>query len=118
MTFEMNRETYKIVEMTQEEIRKKIEERARLELDDHVTTGRYFGITCTDTGLIVLDKDLPYRKQRKTLMHELMHAYIDAYITKTDDFNQEALCDISANSHDIIHGIVELYYEKRGYGND
>lgn len=118
MTFEMNRETYKIVEMTQEEIRKKIGERARLELDDHVTTGRYFGITCTDTGLIILDKDLPYRKQRKTLMHELMHAYIDAYITKTDDFNQEALCDISANSHDIIHGIVELYYEKRGYGND
>lgn len=52
--------------------------------------------------------------KRKVLLHELMHVYIYSYITSYNmDFNEELLCDISGNSHDIIHKIAEDYFKNK-----
>lgn len=53
------------------------------------------------------------KKKKKTLYHELTHVYIREYLTSRDiDPNEEVLCDISANSHDIIHKIIENYFKE------
>ena len=51
--------------------------------------------------------------KRKKLMHELMHCYIEEYVSlELEDYKEETLCNISANSHDIIHKIVEDYFKE------
>ena len=49
---------------------------------------------------------------KQTLYHELMHCYLWSYIHIFNEISEEAMCDISANSHDIIHKIVEDYFEE------
>ena len=50
--------------------------------------------------------------KRKTLIHELTHCYIREYITHEEkNYSEEMVADISANSHDIIHKIVEDYFK-------
>ena len=46
------------------------------------------------------------------LIHELAHCYIDNYITHCDkQYTEEDVADIVSNSYDIIHEIVEQYFE-------
>ena len=46
-------------------------------------------------------------------MHELMHCYIEEYISLSlEEYDEETMCNISANSHDIIHEIVDTYFNK------
>lgn len=43
-----------------------------------------------------------------------MHAYIREYLTTRDvEPDEEMMCDISANSHDIIHKIVTEYFKEK-----
>ena len=50
--------------------------------------------------------------KEKTLYHELMHCYLYSFISFNDiDFSIDDFCDISANSHNIIHKIVEHYFK-------
>ena len=104
MNFKMNNSYYEIKEVSQEELQREIAS------DDD---GYYYGQTRFRKQLILIDKDLSEARKRKTLYHELMHVYIREYLTTRDiSPNEEVLCDISANSHDIIHEIVNQYFEK------
>lgn len=109
MKFKMNNREWEIIELSQEEIRKYIEE---YKYDGQPEEkGKYFGQTYFDEQKIYLDKDLHKDQKRQTLMHELMHCYIGSYLaTNNNGYSEEYLCDISANSHDIIHKIVEDYF--------
>lgn len=110
MKFKMNNREWEIIELSQEEIRKHIEE---YKYDGNPEEkGKYFGQTYYDEQKIYLDKDLHKEQKRQTLMHELMHCYIGSYLaTNNNGYTEEYLCDISANSHDIIHKIVEDYFK-------
>lgn len=45
-------------------------------------------------------------------MHELMRCYIEEYVSlELEDYKEETMRNISANSHDIIHKIVEDYFK-------
>lgn len=102
MMFEMNNVKYLIKEVEQQDFYK-------IEDGD----GYYYGQSHFQTQEIWLDKNQPIEKKRKILYHELTHVYIREYLTSRDiDPNEEVLCDIAANSHDIIHKIVEDYFEK------
>lgn len=106
MKFKMNAREWEIVELSQEDIRKKF-----TKFDGEPQPGRYFGLTCFDTYNIYLDKDICLAQKKQTLKHELMHCYIGCFISlDTLKFTEEDLCDISSNSHDIIHKIVEDYF--------
>lgn len=73
--------------------------------------GYYYGQTHFQTQEVWIDKTLSDDKKRKTLYHELTHVYIKEFITTGDiEFNEEVLCDIAANSHNVIHEIVENYF--------
>ena len=101
--FKVNRSDYVIKEVSQEELLKTI-------VDEE--DGYYYGQTHFQTQEILIDKDLSYERKKKTLYHELMHVYIREYLTTRDiSPNEEVMCDISANSHDIIHNIVKSYFE-------
>lgn len=105
MTFEMNGCKYEIKEVDQEELQSLIADEE---------DGYYYGQTRFQKQVIYIDKNLSYERKRKTLIHELTHVYIREYLT-TRDINpdEEVLCDIHANSHDIIHKIVEDYFKEK-----
>ena len=60
---------------------------------------------------IYINKDMCVEVKKQALYHELMHCYLFSYSYEASEFGLEALCDISANSHDIIHDIAEEYFK-------
>lgn len=109
MKFEMNNREWEIIELSQEEIREKIRE---YKYDGEPKEGRYFGLTYLDNSKIYIDKDLCLDQKKQTLKHELMHCYIGCYLFNVEkEYTEEDLCNISSNSHDIIHKIVEDYFK-------
>lgn len=109
MKFKINGRTWKIKELSQEEIR---QHKADYKYDGNVAeTGKYYGETYFDEQTIYLDKDLHEEQKRFTLMHELGHCYIGTFICHQDkQYNEEEVVDLISNSHYIIHKIVEDYF--------
>lgn len=104
MFFEMNDVKYRI---------KEVEQKDFWEYKVNEEDGYYYGQSHFQTQEIWLDKTLSKEKKKKTLYHELTHVYIREYLTSRDITpDEEVLCDISANSHDIIHKIVEDYFRE------
>lgn len=103
MEFSINNRKWKILEVHQKEMFDESEEKS----------GYYYGKCLIYKQIIYLDKDLPQETKRKTLLHELMHCYLSSYITLNflDNISEDIWCDIAANSHDIIHEIVERYFK-------
>lgn len=109
MEFKINNRTWKIKELSQEEIR---QHKTDYKYDGEVsTTGKYYGETYFDEQTIYLDKDLHEEQKRFTLMHELGHCYIGTFICHQEkQYNEEEVVDLISNSHYIIHQIVEDYF--------
>ncbi len=108
MKFKMNDREWTIKEVDQEEFWKDDNELDKMNNKEH-----YFGRTHFHTQEIWLDKDMPVDLKKKTLYHELMHCYRGCYFTfaSLDGQDEDIWCDISANSHDMIHEIVKEYFE-------
>lgn len=98
----MNGVYYNIIEVDEDRMKES-------EDDEHY----YYGQTDWQRHLVMLDRETGESKKRRTLYHELMHVYIKEYVTTEDleNISEEMLCDFSANAHDIIHEIVEAYFE-------
>lgn len=102
MMFSMNGRTYEIKEMPQEAFQ---EEQGQID-------GTYFGLTIPTKQEIWLLNTLSLEQKRKTLYHELFHCYSFNYLTfNLLNLNEDDWADISANSHDMIHEIVEKYFK-------
>lgn len=111
MNFKINNRNWKIKELSQDEIKQHIKD---YKYDGEPQDGRYYGQTYFDEQIIYLDKDLHPQQKRQTLMHELMHCYIGCYLFNNErNYIEEDLCNISANSHDIIHDIVKEYFTEK-----
>lgn len=109
MNFKMNNRNWTIIELSQDEIK---EHMNNYKYDGPAQLGRYFGQTYYDEQIIYLDKNLHIEQKKQTLMHELMHCYIGCFLFENSkDYSEEDLCNISANSHDIIHEIVSSYFK-------
>ena len=103
-TFTMNGSEYTIKETCQEEIKRHI---------NNANNDFYYGLTVFQDDLIYLEKSLSHDKKRKTLIHELMHVYIAEFVTtQTIDYDEELLCDICANAHELVNEIVNDYFEE------
>lgn len=114
MKFTMNGVEYTIKEVSQEEYKKyRIEEdkKNQIEITNDINTGVFFGASHQYVNVIFLDKALPFDRKRRVLTHELTHCYIAEYITHEDKtFSEEDVAEIAANSHDVVHQIVEDYF--------
>lgn len=109
MRFKINNREWVIEEKTQEEIREIFKNK---KYDGEPQDGRYFGLTYLDDDKIYIDKDLCAGQKKQTLLHELMHCYIGCYLFNDNrKYTEEDLCNISANSHDIIHEITDKYFK-------
>lgn len=106
MEFKINNRKWKIVE-TNQDVMCSIE---GVEKEKGLT---FFGLTCYENQTIYLWETLSKEQKRQTLLHELMHCYIGTYVSFQDlQLTEDFMCNISANSHDIIHDIVEKYFKK------
>ena len=111
MNFVMNDLNWKIIEITQEEM-KKLQNTKKANEEENVKslTPRYFGLTYFDDLVIYLDRDLTFDMKIRTLKHELAHCYIGCYITHQErNYDEEMVCDIVSNSNGIISKIVDDY---------
>lgn len=107
MKFKMNNHEWEIIEIPSDEIKNVFEKYA-----DEQTLYVY-GLTLYDSHKIYINKEMCYDMKRKTIMHELMHCYKEEYVSlELESIDEETLCNISANSHDIIHSIVEEYFKE------
>lgn len=107
MSFEINRQNFKIEEVTQKEIKDILEGKN----DKIEPIGKYFGITCFDDNMIYLDKDVVVDRKRSTLAHELTHCYIANCMSHQDKiYTEEEVCDLVANCHDFVNEIVNEYF--------
>lgn len=74
-----------------------------------------YGLTKYDMHIIFINEEMCFEMKRKTLLHELLHCYIEEYVSiDLDNFNDETMCNICANSHDIIHEIIKKYDKVNG----
>lgn len=114
MKFRINNCKWIIKEVSQEEMKNEMKDRYERKIESEpVDNGRYFGLTYHDTHIILLDKELPQDRKKKTLLHELTHCYIGSFITHMEKtYCEEDICDIVANSYDTIKDIVEKYFKK------
>lgn len=113
MKFKINNRTWSIEEKSQSEI-KSIQNQRKANEEENIKSlsTRYYGITYCDIMQIYIDKDLPEERKKSTLIHELTHCYIDNYITHSEqEYSEEDVADIVSNSYDIIHEIVDKYFE-------
>ena len=105
MKFKMNDRDWEIKEVDQNKMRE-------LENDDN-EKNTYFGLTTYESQTIWLWKDLHPNQKRQTLIHELFHCYVGCYYSFQDTaYTEELVCNLVGNSHDIIHKIVEDYFNK------
>lgn len=109
MDFVINNLKWRIIEVEQEEFWRDDNELEKMNNKEY-----YFGRTHFDTQEIWIYKYASPEQKRKTLYHELLHCYRGSYFTfaSLDNQDEDIWCDITANSHDIIHEIVEYYFKK------
>jgi len=107
MKFKMNNLDWTIKEIKQDEFWKD----DKKEKDNNTF---FFGRTKYDIQEIWIDENLTKEQKRKILYHELLHCYKGSYIAfcNLDNQEEELWCDLTANSHDIIHDIVEKYFKE------
>lgn len=102
MEFIINNKKYIILEVSQDELQKE-----QGDID-----GTYFGLTIPSKQQIWLWKDLKKEQKKQTLLHELFHCYVMNFITTNEcKFEEDIWADISANSHDFIHQVVDKYFQ-------
>lgn len=105
MKFKMNNIKYEIKEVDSKVMFDEIHQENPKDGSD------YLGMHIAIKQVIYLNKNLQQDQKKRTLYHELMHCYIWNFLHSCDNYGEEVLCDISANSHDIIHKIVEDYFK-------
>ena len=111
MSFEMNGRKWDIVEGAFQQAK---EVMSKGELGFQIQDMQWFGGYCDFTSqTIFINSNLCDEAKIHTLLHELCHCYIVSYIKTTVEleYYEEVVCDIVANSHYIIHDIVESYKE-------
>lgn len=106
MKFKINNREWTITEVSQQAI-KNMQNIRKANEDENLKSvdTRYYGITYCDTLKIYIDEDLPADRKKSTLIHELTHC--------EKQYSEEDVADIVANSYDIIHEIVDKYFEEK-----
>lgn len=109
MNFKINNRDWRILEVPEEALIDNLQKNS----EEKILFAN--GLTDFQYLEILINQNLPQDQKRQTLMHELMHCYIRSFIflPQFDEASEEIICDISANSHDIIHEIVEDYFSRR-----
>ena len=106
MEFNINYNTWKIIQKSKDELLEKYNN----EYDDEA---RYaFGVTIFPDHEIWINKDMCLESQITTLKHELTHCYIWSYgLFNIPNYTEEMLCDLVASTNDFVNDIIEKYFQ-------
>ena len=77
MKFKINNREWKIIELSQEEIKQHMVDYKH---DGEPENGRYYGQTYFSEQKIYIDQDLHIEQKKQTLLHELIHFYIGCFL--------------------------------------
>lgn len=104
MKVKINKFTYEILETENKEDE-------RLKLNDGYATG----ITKCNAQQIIIFNALPEERFRLVLIHELTHAFIDAYgfWAHSEKFSHEDIAEFVSTYADDIVAIADKYMERR-----
>lgn len=83
--------------------------------NEHVTMSgntHILGMTEYDSEKIYIHKDLNFAQKRRTLTHELCHAFLYEYANYHERYSQESVCDIMDSFAERILGIVNRVYNR------
>lgn len=105
MKFKMNDHTWEIVEVGNDEIFDEYNKDA-----DTSDIARLYAFVRYSDHKLFLNVNNCYYSQNRALLHELMHIYIYEYCSWEMNFNEEIVCDLMSNSHDLIHKIADKYW--------
>ena len=109
MEFEMNSRKWEILEVSEEELRKIYQSNYGKDVGSEI---KFYGSTYDCIQKIYINKDLCKEAKRQTIIHELIHCYINCYCFDYEKgYGLEDICNISACSHDIIHDLIERYFK-------
>lgn len=103
MKFTINNFEYEIVEVN------KFDKNLKIEYNDY-----RWGICDYKQRKIYLWKNLSFINKKQTLIHEVTHAFIEAYGFYQVKFNNEIVCDFVAAHLDEIQKIINAYFVKNG----
>lgn len=99
MKFKVNDIEYEIVEVD------KHDDNLKMDDDDY-----HWGVCSYIQRKIFLRKDLSFTNKKQTLIHEVTHAFIEAYGFMQVRLNDEIVCDFVASYLYKILEIVNLYF--------
>ena len=109
MEFYMNNKKWIIKEVSQEDFWRDDDKVKEMNNSEY-----HFGRCKYDKQEIWLWKDISEEQMRHTLYHELLHCYRGTYVTFANiECDEDFWCDLSANSHDLIHSITEEYFARK-----
>lgn len=103
MKFKMNNSEWQIKEISNAEM--------NILVDSDMKDTFTHGTTQYDKNIIYINKET--KNKKKTLYHELTHCFMYEFGHNQQEdktFNYEDVCEICACSHDIIHEIVDKYF--------
>lgn len=107
MEFKMNGNLWEIIELEKDDIKD-----CYIKASGNNDVQETYGYTDYMERIIYINEDMKNSVRRKTLIHELLHCYIFEYCSiEQNEYSEEVMCDICANSHDIIHKIVDDYFK-------
>lgn len=107
MKFEMNGHTWEIVEVGNDEIFNEYNKDA-----DTSDIVRLYAFVRYSDHKLFLNVNNCYYTMNRSLLHELMHIYIYEYCSWEMNFNEEIVCDLVANSQNVISEIAEKYWNE------
>ena len=66
-----------------------------------------FGVTVFPSHEILINKDMCYDQQIRTLKHELTHCFIYSYgMYNVPHYTEEMVCDLVASVNDFINDVI------------
>lgn len=107
MNFEINKNTYEIKEINEDELKE-------IYIKEHFNEKKneiyIFGRTDFVKHLILISNELNNQEKIKTLKHELCHCWMwNTANANHQEYDEEHICEIVANSNDFINEIVSQY---------
>ncbi|MBQ8299496.1 MAG: ImmA/IrrE family metallo-endopeptidase [Clostridia bacterium] len=75
--------------------------------------GYVFGICLRITNEILIAQELSEPQKKRTLIHELMHAWLWTNRIGIENFTEEDICNFTSASYYFINDIVTKYFVSR-----
>ena len=108
MRFQLNDIGWEIKEISEQELLEKYKE-----INPKDDVFYVFGICLKIKNVILLSNELEESQKKRTLIHELMHAWLWTNKIELENFSEEEMCNFTAASYYFINNVVTKYFASK-----